>query len=196
MTKKEARILAINKIKKMSEEQKEWASGCIADMLSSLDEFTHSHKIFAYLNSQNEPDTNEIVGLALMMEKLVCVPKVRGDDMMAVCISPYTNFKTNKWGILEPLSNNVVDDIDIAVIPLVAFDGLKRVGHGKGCYDRYLKSHDCLKIGIAYDCQCVSGLDVDEWDVPLDILITEKRVVDINGTKDNVFGVEYESSRR
>ncbi len=188
MTKDEARRLARHNIKRMSEAEKEWASGAIADMLSGIEEYTRAHKVFVYLNSQNEPNTEEIVGLALMLEKVVCVPKVCGDEMKSVAITPFTNFKTNKWGILEPISNIEVDDVDVAIIPLLAFDGLKRVGHGKGYYDRYLSSHDCIKIGIAFDAQCVSGLDVDSWDVPLDMLVTEKRVVDKDCERENIFG--------
>ena len=174
----------------MDDAQKEWASGAIADALSSIDEFTHAHKVFVYLGTQNEPDTNEIVGLALMMEKVVCVPRVRGEDMKAIAISPFTNFKTNRWGILEPVGSYAVEDIDVAVVPMVAFDGLKRAGHGKGYYDRYLAEHDCFVIGLAFDCQEVEGLETNAFDVPLDMLVTEKRIVDKNGQRKNSYFAE------
>lgn len=144
--------------------------------------------MFVYLGSKNEPNTEEIVGLALMLEKVVCVPRVRGENMDAVVISPFTNFKTNKWGILEPVGCHAIDDIDVCVLPLVAFDGLKRVGHGKGYYDRYLAEHECYKIGLAFDCQKVENLQVDKFDVPLDCIVTEKRVVTRDGEIKNVFG--------
>lgn len=172
----------------MSENEKEWASGAIADALSGLDEYKRAHSIFVYLGTRSEPDTNEIVGLALMLEKVVCVPRINGESMDAVIISPYTNFRTNRWGISEPVGGQIAQDVDVAIIPLVAYDGLNRVGHGKGYYDRYLKSHDCLKIGLAFDCQYVSGLAVDDFDVPLDILITQNRIVDRNGECINEFG--------
>lgn len=172
----------------MSDSEKEWASGAIADALSGLDAYKRAHKVFIYLGTQNEPDTNEIVGLALMLEKIVCVPRVCGDDMNAVIITPYTNFKTNRWGISEPVGGQATQDVDVALIPLVAFDGLNRVGHGKGYYDRYLASHDCLKIGLAFDCQNVDGLVPDECDVPLDILVTQNRIIDRDGEHKNTFG--------
>lgn len=189
MLKSEARKIAKQNILSMSSEQKEFASGAIADALSGIDEFTHAHKVFVYLGTQNEPDTEEIVGLSLMLEKVVCVPRVRGEDMQAVVISPFTNFKTNKWGILEPVGSHAIDDIDVAIVPLVAFDGLKRLGHGKGYYDRYLKEHDCFVIGLAFDCQCVEGLECEDHDVPLDMLVTEKRIISFDGEKNNIYGV-------
>lgn len=187
MDKQQARKLAKARVLSLNDAQKEWASGAIADAISSLDEFTRAHKVFVYLGTQNEPDTEEIVGLALMMEKVVCVPRVSGNDMQAIAISPFTNFKTNKWGILEPVGSHEVDDVDVAVVPMVGYDGLKRLGHGKGFYDRYLSTHDCFVIGLAFDCQQVEGLETGDFDVPLDMLVTEKRIVDENGQRENPF---------
>lgn len=188
MDKRQARATAKDRIARMSQAEKEWASGSIADALSGIEEFVRAHKVFVYLGTQSEPDTQEIVGLALMLEKVVCVPRVRGDEMDAVAITPFTNFKTNKWGILEPVGSQVVDEIDVAVVPLVAFDGLKRAGHGKGYYDRYLASHDCYVIGLAFDCQCVDNLQIDENDIPLDCLVTEKRIITADGERKNCYG--------
>ena len=178
------------RIAAMKKSQREWASGAIADALSEICEYTHAHRIFVYLGSPSEPDTQEIIGLALMLERTVCVPRVHGNEMSAVAISPFSNFKTNKWGILEPVGGQVIEDVDVAVIPLVAFDNLNRLGHGKGYYDRYLSSHDCFKIGLAFDSQEVKGLPIDELDIPLDMLVTEKRIIDCNGERDNKYGVE------
>lgn len=196
MTKQEARIQTRHKLALMTDDEKEWASGAIADAVSGLYEFCHAHKIFIYLGTSGEPDTHEIVGLALMLEKDVCVPRVKGEDMQAVMISPYTNFKTNKWGILEPVGGHTIDDIDVAIIPLMAFDGLNRVGHGKGYYDRYLASHDCIKIGLAFDCQRVDNLEIEAHDIGLDLLVTEKVIIDMDGERKNVYGEKNEGSCR
>ena len=190
MDKKQARLTAKSNISKLTGDQKEWASGAIADALSGLDEFRRAHKVFVYLGTQNEPNTDEIVGLALMAEKVVCVPRVYGDEMKAVAITPFTNFKTNKWGILEPVGSHSVDDPDLAIVPMVAFDGLNRLGHGKGYYDRYLASHPCFTIGLAFDCQRVEGLQTDDHDVALDMLVTQKRIISQDGETINPFGEE------
>lgn len=189
MDKGAARVLAKAKISALSEDYRELASGAIADALSSIDEFTHAHKVFVYLGTSTEPSTDEIVGLALMLERVVAVPRVRGEDMQAVAITPFTSFKTNRWGILEPVGSHTIDDIEVAVVPMVAFDGLNRLGHGKGYYDRYLKEHACFVIGLAFDCQAVDALSCDEHDVPMDMLVTEKRIIDINGERENPYGV-------
>ena len=188
MDKKQARLTAKSNISKLTGDQKEWASGAIADALSGLDEFRRAHKVFVYLGTQNEPNTEEIVGLALMAEKVVCVPRVRGEDMDAIAITPFTDFRTNKWGILEPVGSHKVDEIDLAIVPLVAYDGLNRLGHGKGYYDRYLSAHDCYVIGLAFDCQKIDGLEAEQNDIPLDCLVTERRIVTCDGEEKNIFG--------
>lgn len=87
----------------------------------------------------------------------------------------------NRFHILEPKNqpeNLVLEDkIDVIVVPLVAFDNKgNRMGMGGGYYDRMLKKvrKDCIVIGVAYEFQQVDELLVEEWDMPMDIVITEK----------------------
>ena len=92
MTKAQARKMALDKVKKMSDAEREWASGAIADALSGIDAFRDSRRPFVFLGKDPEPDTEEIVGLLLMLERDVCVPRVEGGEMKAIRITPYTNF--------------------------------------------------------------------------------------------------------
>lgn len=87
----------------------------------------------------------------------------------------------NRFHILEPKNqpeNLVLEDkIDVIIVPLVAFDNKgNRMGMGGGYYDRMLKKvrKDCLVIGVAYEFQLVDELLVEEWDMPMDIVITDK----------------------
>ena len=62
------------------------------------------------------------------------------------------------------------EELDIVVVPLVAFDRTgARLGYGGGCYDRYLStlSPACQIIGIAFDEQRVDGVPTDVHDLPL-----------------------------
>jgi 5-formyltetrahydrofolate cyclo-ligase len=66
---------------------------------------------------------------------------------------------------------------DVLFIPLVAFDSqLNRMGQGGGHYDRTLAElPGALRIGLAWSCQQVDALDVESWDMPMDIIVTEQR---------------------
>ena len=188
MTKQEARKISNERVREMHEVEKEWASGAIVDYLSEFEPFCHAHNLFVFLGTNNEPNTEEIVGLGLMLERTVSVPRVEKNGMHAVCISLYTNFRRAYMNILEPVGGHDIVDIDVAIVPIVAFDGLNRVGHGKGYYDKFLAEHNCLKIGIAFDCQEVSGVDFCSHDVQLDMIVTEKRIISKDRVAKNPYG--------
>ena len=112
--------------------------------------------------------------------------------MDAVRMTPYTDFKRNRWGIYEPVKGMIASECDLAVVPVVAFDGLKRAGHGKGYYDRFLaRFPKCVKVGIAFSCRRAEGLETETHDVPLDFMITEKEITTAdNAAVYNVLGEE------
>ena len=87
----------------------------------------------------------------------------------------------NKFGILEPAKaqSNVPN---IILVPLLAFDKNKyRLGYGKGFYDRYLNKYlkrfkNILTVGVAFSFQKHHNLPVNQNDVKLDLIITEKGI--------------------
>ena len=86
-------------------------------------------------------------------------------------------FKNNQYGIPEPISGPIVNekDIDIAILPLLAFDQAgNRVGYGKGYYDRFISAckEDLIKIGLSFFPAVETIEDVDFFDKKLDFCIT------------------------
>ena len=53
------------------------------------------------------------------------------------------------------------------------------MGYGAGYYDRFLKliSDNCLKVGVAFDFQVMDEIPCDELDIPMDIIITEDKII-------------------
>ncbi len=87
----------------------------------------------------------------------------------------------NTWGIPEPVNGvpTPTDKIDIVLVPLLAFDGQgHRLGYGRGFYDRFLATcrPDCLKIGLSFFEKEERIDDVNEKDIPLDIVVTPQSV--------------------
>ena len=70
------------------------------------------------------------------------------------------------------------DEVDLVIVPLVAFDeNGNRIGHGGGYYDRFLKKYPrAKKIGLAYELQKIDEVPAEPHDVPLDAVITEAQV--------------------
>ena len=86
----------------------------------------------------------------------------------------------NKFGIPEPLKNKKSFLPDVVLVPLLAFDNQKnRLGYGKGFYDRYLnkyskKFNNILTVGVAFSFQKYHKLPIDNNDVKLNYILTEK----------------------
>ena len=73
----------------------------------------------------------------------------------------------------EPNGNSVNRDlIDCYIIPCVAISkNNQRIGYGKGYYDRYLNGYKGYKIGICYKEYGDLDLELDKFDVYLDLKI-------------------------
>jgi len=88
------------------------------------------------------------------------------------------NWQKSPYGFFEPLDRSreiQIEEIDLFFIPGIAFtaDG-KRIGRGKGHYDRTLAHarRGAEKIGIAYDFQVVDDFPIASWDQRLDQVLT------------------------
>lgn len=95
---------------------------------------------------------------------------------------PNSAMQANQFGIAEPKLSCVdicpLPQLNIVFTPLVAFDDqLNRMGMGGGFYDRTLapidRDHLNTKVvGLAHECQQVESLPVDNWDVPMQTIVT------------------------
>jgi 5-formyltetrahydrofolate cyclo-ligase len=87
----------------------------------------------------------------------------------------------NKWGIPEPENGREVnsDEIDMVLIPLLAFDQTgQRVGYGKGYYDRFLANcrPDCIKTGLSFFPAEDKITDTNTFDIAMDFCITPDKI--------------------
>jgi len=111
---------------------------------------------------------------------LISLPKIKKNSQMDFFYwSTKDPLNINKYGIPEPKSSKVRYP-DILLVPLVAFDkDFNRVGYGGGYYDRYIKKIKKIKklitIGLAYSFQKVKKIPINDNDIQLDFVITEKR---------------------
>lgn len=89
----------------------------------------------------------------------------------------------NRWGVPEPNPASSVQcpvsEIDLVLVPLVAFDRQgHRVGYGGGYYDRFLaECHpDCLKIGLSLVESIDKITDIEPTDIRLDACVTPRQI--------------------
>ncbi len=90
------------------------------------------------------------------------------------------------WGIRQPLPEAAEVEPDILLVPLLAFDRSgHRVGYGGGYYDRTIAQLRARKAvvaaGLAFAAQEVSTVPATPRDALLDLVLTEREVIDLRG---------------
>lgn len=107
---------------------------------------------------------------------------------MVFCrIDKNTQYQINRFGIKEPVFKRSIQlspkRLSNVLMPLVAFDQKgNRMGMGGGFYDRaFSYKHDKPQalprlIGLAHEFQKQTDLPLNEWDVKLDAIVTDKQI--------------------
>jgi 5-formyltetrahydrofolate cyclo-ligase len=92
---------------------------------------------------------------------------------------------SGQFGIREPAVGCIeipLDDLDLVLVPGVAFDLRgRRLGRGRGFYDRLLENFRGKKIGIAFDEQITDEIPSEKTDVKMDFILTPSRCVATGG---------------
>ena len=131
----------------------------ITRTLYDLDEWKSAGTVNIYKNIGNEVSTKDIIREATHISNKVIY------------------YPANK-----PEYNS--SEIDLVIVPGVVFDvKMARYGRGLGYYDRFLsRLSDVKVIALAYDFQVSKKeLKLDEWDIKMDYIITEKRIIQKQG---------------
>jgi 5-formyltetrahydrofolate cyclo-ligase len=187
-TKKEfLRNEMLNKRDLLSTDERFEKSTEIASRLVKLPEIIKAESIFTYVSFRSEVDTHRIIDSFLVKGKVVSVPL---SDMKKKVINPFiiksleNDLVPGVFGILEPdlgkIDPVIADKIDIVIMPGAAFsENGCRIGYGGGFYDRFLQQRNITSYALAFDFQLVDEVPFDpEFDVKVDYIVTERRVIE------------------
>lgn len=162
-------------------------SNKIMSTIMGLPQFKNSKNIMLYISFNNEVDTHPLATWCLANGKTVIAPYCLQNQRKIIPfeINNLTNDLTKStFGVMEPkhniLKQAIMCDIDLIIVPGVIFDiHGNRIGFGAGYYDRFLsnKTKTTTIIGIAYDYQIIDSVPTDKYDIPMDFIITEKRII-------------------
>tara|TARA_B100001057_G_scaffold397266_1_gene407364 strand:- start:363 stop:914 length:552 start_codon:yes stop_codon:yes gene_type:complete len=137
-------------------------------------------KLALYYPTNFETNVLKLLENKYMINKNILLPVIEKENVMN--FFPWKKnhvLLVNKFGILEPIKTNFKIP-NIILVPILAFDRNKyRLGYGKGFYDRYLNKYlrkfsNILTVGVAFSFQKHHKLPVDNNDVKLDYILTEK----------------------
>lgn len=187
LDKKTIRKNVLEKRAKLTWEVIKEKSQIIEERLFNLEEYKRSDFIFSFISFKDEVHTHEIIKDSLNMGKQIGVP-VTMVEPRKLLISELKDFERELeigyYDILTPKKEyqRIVspDVVDLVLVPGVAFDEKGyRVGYGGGYYDRFFSSlkEDVIKIGLCYDLQILPQVPRASYDIPVDLIITEKRLI-------------------
>ncbi|RFF31280.1 5-formyltetrahydrofolate cyclo-ligase [Wenzhouxiangella sediminis] len=181
--KEEQRRELIRRRLALDEGQRERADAAISGAVRRLVDELDFGIIAGFVAHRGEPDLSAALSWLDEEDRAVLLPVVRDLDMHFRRWRPDAAMKANRFGIPEPVGSEgfAPAQIDLVLMPLVGFaaDGA-RLGMGAGFYDRAFafrhgRPDDLPRlVGVAYAVQEAESLPVDDWDVPLDGIITEQ----------------------
>lgn len=176
MDKTQLRSYVRSKKRELTAGQIDLASQRLAEQFYNHPFYRNAKTIYGYLPYNQEVRTVPMLERALLDGKRVAVPKVYGDDMKFIYIDDFSQIAKGYAGIPEPIADEPVahDETALVLMPGLAFDrDGHRVGYGGGFYDKFLAlepNHPTL--ALCYDFQLFPQLDTEEFDIPVDCVIS------------------------
>ncbi len=183
------RIQALAARRALSARQRQLSSAKILETLRTLPSLSNSGAVGFYFPMPDEVDVLPIQNASCADHRTFFLPiMVEGTKLE---FAPYQNnaqMRTSKLGVQEPrhrASERLQpNELDAVIVPLVAFDRhCNRIGMGAGYYDRsfaFRLATQTLQapilIGVAFEEQKMTRITSNAWDVPLDLVVTEKRL--------------------
>lgn len=168
----------------LGEQDRKSRSLIIQQRLWDLLEFQKAETVMLFLNFRDEVETTATAEAVLAGKKRLILPRCapKGVILPLEVSNLALDLELGAWEIREPkLTNAEVNplEIDLVVVPGAGFDLQgNRLGYGGGFYDRFFERlRDSVpKVALSFECQIIGQVPVDEHDVKMTKLITEKMV--------------------
>ena len=165
-------------------------SDSLAERLFSLPAVRSAKTVAVYQAIGSEISVTDLVRALRHTNPTVNIayPAVYSEGLMVfVVVEQGENplFMQNPAGVfpLETIPKERIlnpEDIDIMVVPGIAFDGhCRRLGQGGGYYDRILPKlpPSCLTLGVCFEEQLVDRVPCDVHDKRVDYVVTPSRLI-------------------
>jgi len=172
-------------LQRMTGSQRAKASDQIRSMLERQSVWKNSQAILFFAPLPDEPDIWPLIADAIALGKTVAMPCFLPEtEIYVACriLNPSVDVQVGKFGIREPsprCPEVPLNQLDFVLVPGVAFDmNGRRLGRGKGYYDRLLAQVGGKTCGVAFDEQIVDEVPAGPNDVDLNCILTPSRWID------------------
>ena len=183
-----------------SAEYTEIAAGRILRRLLSCREFSEALTVGAYHPIGSEVPTRGIMSEVISGGKELYLPRVTDGEAMEFCrvrdVSELERGRRYSM-IMEPAgtcSEAPPRGLDMVIVPSIAAsaDG-RRLGYGRGYYDRYLERRRgaaTTVCTILFEKQVTKKVPADLHDARVDMIITEKKTRYVHGRRECAAGAK------
>ncbi|MEW8973496.1 MAG: 5-formyltetrahydrofolate cyclo-ligase [Tissierellaceae bacterium] len=185
MIKKQIRQEILEKRRKLKNIDHKNFSETITSSVLNSSYYKNANTIMTFISFSDEVNTHDFIRKAISDGKRVTVPitfpKTR--EIKASHILDFGELELGYYNILTPKKEFIrfipPEEIDLIIVPGVAFDkNGYRVGYGGGYYDRFLSNlPNVVTIGIAFELQMIDEVPKDKFDIPVNFIFTEKKVI-------------------
>ena len=141
------------------------------DNIKIINNFIKNKIVCTYIHTDSEVDiTNDLIGY----KQLITSYLVSSDIELCLYKEPFIK---NALNILEPENPIKINEVDVFLVPGVAFTvSGKRLGRGGGYYDKLLSKYpDTLKIGITFNERIMQDLPTESHDISMDYVFTNDK---------------------
>ena len=141
------------------------------DNIKIINNFIKNKIVCTYIHTDSEVDiTNDLIGY----KQLITSYLVSSDIELCLYKEPFIK---NALNILEPENPIKIKEVDVFLVPGVAFTATgKRLGRGGGYYDKLLSKYpDTLKIGITFNERIMQDLPTESHDISMDYVFTNDK---------------------
>jgi 5-formyltetrahydrofolate cyclo-ligase len=161
-------------------------SAQIRDRLKEQAIWKNAGSVLFFAPLPDEPDVWPLWEDALAGKKIAALPRFDSASHGYVACrvkNLRSDIVTGQFGIREPGAHCVeipLNRLDLVLVPGVGFDLQgRRLGRGRGFYDRLLADVDGIKCGIVFDEQVVDKIPTGPQDIRLNFILTPTRCVEI-----------------
>tara|TARA_Y100001980_G_C14410652_1_gene204348 strand:- start:159 stop:710 length:552 start_codon:yes stop_codon:yes gene_type:complete len=182
MDKTEARGLISKGFKCLTASYKSYQEKIHLNLIKDYLEKKNFSYVASYVSLPNEVSTEKINKFLTDSKTHLCLPKIniKSNKLEFVLCNKKTQFKKNSLDILEPISEETIhiEKLNAVIVPLRAFNrNFQRLGFGGGFYDKtFLGVTQPEFIGLAYEFQFIKNLNLEDFDLKLDVIFTDKQL--------------------
>ena len=180
MDKKRLRKELVEKRKNIPKNKKAIYDKEISRKITQSDYFKKAEQVLVFASVCDEFDTQFIIEKCRMENKSIFFPLCidKQGEMKFFKVDSREDLQSGMYGIPEPKSTceeYTPEENDLIIVPCLSVDkNGYRIGYGRGYYDRFLKGFKGISICPCYEELLTDRLPTDEYDVKINILITEK----------------------